>query len=107
MIKRLQETQPEPRGDIGRREVVERQVSRGKQRVSGVDRLSYAPQTPDGWPVTADETLILNVVVDQREVVQEFERSSGGRRGSRITPDGAGGQQCQRGSQALAAIHGT
>ena len=55
--------------------------------------------------MTTDETLILNVVVDQCEVVQEFQGSGDGRRCVWITPGGAGGQQCYRGSQALAAIH--
>ena len=81
-------------------------MGRGKQGVSGVDRLSDAPQAPDGWPVAAEWTLVLNVVVDQREVVQQLQRRGDGRRGSRITPRGAGGEQCYRGSQPLAAIHG-
>ena len=82
-------------------------MGRGKQSVSGVDRLPDAPQAPDGWPVTADWTLVLNVVVDQREVVQQFHRRGDGRRGSRFTPRGAGGEQCHGRSQTLAAIHGS
>ena len=44
--------------------------------------------------------------MDQREVVQQFHRRGDGRRGSRFTARGAGGDS-HRGPHALAAIHGS
>jgi hypothetical protein len=54
------------------------QTRSGEHAVARIDRLGYAPHAPDRRPVMARRILVLDVVVDEREVVEELDR--GGRR---------------------------
>lgn len=52
-------------------------VGKREHRVAGIDGLRVAPQLPQGGATTVKLIAVLDVVVDEREVVQQFD---GGRR---------------------------
>ena len=61
-------------------QAVERDSRQAEQRVTGIDRLWDAVDRPEGRPVAAFDVAVLDIVVDQREVVAEFDRRGAGER---------------------------
>jgi hypothetical protein len=55
-------------------EPVQRPVGHREEGVAGVDRLLLTPKPPDGGPVAAEGRVVLDIVVDQREVVEQLDR---------------------------------
>ena len=54
----------------------------GKQCISGIDRLLDSPEVPYRGPMASGFALVLDVIMNEREVMQEFDRHadrSGGR----------------------------
>src|SRR5690606_5154848 len=62
------------RVDPGLAGSVEHQVAPREERVASVDCPGRAPQRPDGRPEAAQLAPVLDVVVDQREVVDHLDR---------------------------------
>ena len=69
----------------------------GKQSVPSIDSLTDTPETPYSWTVAAGWALVLNVVMDQREVVQQLDRRAERCCGSRISPVAAAASRATAG----------
>ncbi len=86
-------------------QVVQCQVGQREHSVTSIDCLCLAPQRPYGGTAATSVAPVLDVVVDQREVVDQFD-SGGGRKGMLgISPGGLTSQQREQGAQALARFH--
>lgn len=73
-----------------------------KHRVAGVDRLRFAPQLPDRRAAASQLIAVLDVIMDQREVVQQFDRRSSGQRHAPIAAASLTAQQREHGADAFA-----
>ncbi|OLT44227.1 hypothetical protein BJF85_20390 [Saccharomonospora sp. CUA-673] len=76
----------------------------GQQGVTGEDRRSGPERHPRGRPMPTGRVAVHDIVVQQREVVHEFDRDRRGQSGVRTAADRAGGEQCERGPQRLATV---
>ena len=93
--------------DGGRRhaallQVEQRQIGQHVHAVAGVDRLRFAPQLPHRRAVVAHGVAVFDVVVDEREVVQQLQRHGGGDGPRSVAAACFDGQQTEQRAQALA-----
>ena len=79
-------------------------MTRGEERVAGIDRLGFPPERPDRRAVPAQMALVLNIVMDQGEVVQELD-GRGDRCGERgIDLQRGRHEHCKPRAHALAGV---
>ena len=84
------------------RAVEKGQGAQAPHGVPGVDALGHPPQVPDRGPVTALHIPVLDVVVDQGEVVDQFQGSRGGQRPGKVALKGLAGEHAQGRAEGLA-----
>ena len=65
-------------------------VRQREQRIPGVDRVGASPDHPDGRATMPRGAVVLNVVVDQRKVMQQFDGGGGGQRSLPVSAGGFG-----------------
>ena len=70
--------------------------------VSGVDRLRHAPDGPYRRAVVSRRVLVLDVVVDEREVVEQLDRRDGGQDALRLAGERLEHEQAEQGAEAFA-----
>ena len=87
-----------------RRQAVEGHMCHREQRIAGVDRLRVAPHFPQRRTTAPQRIAVFDVVVDQREVVQQFDRGRGGQGGVPVAAGGFAGEQRQHRANAFAGI---
>ena len=95
--------------DAFRREATSPQALHGEpgdrvHAVSGVDRLRHAPDGPHRGAMVPRRVLVLDVVVDEREVVQQLDRRGRGQDTLRLirARQGLEHQKAEQGTEALA-----
>jgi hypothetical protein len=101
----------EQRGDVedafGRKAVraqaLQRLARDGVHPVAGVDRLRYTPDGPDRRAVMAARVLVLDVVVDEREVVQQLHRGADGSHAHPVAAERLEDEHAEHRPQSLAA----
>ena len=84
-------------------EVEEGALGEDEHAVAGVDGERDADALPEGLAAVAGLAGVLDVVVDEGEVVQEFDRGSGGEGALHRRSDGLAGEEAEGGAQHLAA----
>src|ERR1700680_4208109 len=73
----------------------------GEHAVAGVDALLGAPDRPHRRAMAAQLVTVLNVVVDQREVVDQLDSDGGRQRPGGLAPERLAGPERQRWTDAL------
>ena len=80
-----------------------KECKRGKNvhAIAGVDPLGFPPYLPYRRAVMPVRVAIFNVVVDQREVVEQFQRYGDRKCPRTINPARLGREDCEQGTKAL------
>ena len=73
----------------------------GEHAVAGIDALLGAPDRPDGGAMAAELVAVLDVVVDQREVVDQLDGDGRGERPVRVSAERLARPERQRRADAL------
>lgn len=89
---------------LDRAELQQQVVGEREERVADQDRLGRAVHLPYGVAVAALLVAVHQVVVQQREVVHEFDGHRAGNAGLGGRARRLGGQQGERGAHGLAAV---
>src|SRR5690349_8556408 len=71
----------------------ERLVAVGDELVAGQDRRAFIPFGVDGWTVAAHGGMVHDVVVDEREIVQDFDGGRGMEGACGVAAGGFAGEQ--------------
>ena len=92
------------RRDVVLAQAVERHVRHGVQRITCIDGLRCTPYRPHRRSSAPQPIAVFDVVVNQREVVQQFDGGGGGQGGVPVAAGGFAAEQCQYRADALAGI---
>ncbi len=89
---------------LGGAQLQQHLVGQGEQGVADQDGLGGAVHLPDGVAVPALFVAVHQVVVQQREVVDQFDGDRAGHTGARCRAGDLGGQHRERGAHRLAPV---
>jgi hypothetical protein len=74
-------------------------VSETAHGVASNDGLSLAPEPPDGGAMPSFSIPVLNIIVDEREVMNKFKRDGNGKGIPPVPAQGLAGKETKNGSQ--------
>jgi hypothetical protein len=75
----------------------------GKGSIAGIDRLGNAPLAPDRGSMTPGRALVLNIIVNEREIMENLDRRAKWHGPLRIASNCRAGQHGDRRPEAFAA----
>src|SRR4051794_4118062 len=82
-------------------------MSGGEERIAGVNGLRGSPGSPNGRAMATSLAFILNVVMDEREVMQELDRGGKWGRQFWLSTSSATAKQRQHRTESFAAVDGS